>query len=674
MKIHLVTAKPWLALFLIAAIFTFGASARCQVLLPPVRPTPVILKSPDGRLALTFQITPSRPSPGFGALYGQLTYALTFQGKPLVDPSPLALELQGGPPLGARVQIAAATPSSTDETYRLVTGKASVVRNHFNALRLDLQESAAPARKLIVEARAYDDAVAFRYVVPEQEGLGRFELVKENTEFRISKDAMTYALILPNFKSMYESEYVKLPISAFANQGGINSSVLLGCPLLMDVPGVGWLAITEADMQGNAALYLANSGGGWSMKSFSARLSPDARNAANPLVVSAALPHHSPWRVLLAGAEPGRLVESNALTSLNPESAIKDTSWIHAGRAAWDWWNGNLGPDGRSGTDIANKKYYVDFAAKYGLEYMLVDAGWPRRVDIPALVQYAAPKGVKIWIWLSYSETVRNMETNFAQYEKWGVAGMKIDFISRDDQAGIDFYYQAAACAAKHHLMVDFHGSTKPSGMDRTWPNVMGYEGVLGMEQSKGGMRDNPVSHVTLPFTRMLTGRMDYTPGGFGNATREEFIPRGNAPQVMGTRAHSLAMYVVFESPFQMVSDYPAAYEGQPAFQFIKDAPATWDETRVLGGAPGEFIALARRSGDRWFLGAMSNWSPRTLELPLSFLGQGRYTAEVYADAPDADRFPKKVAISKQAVTRETTLKAALAPGGGYAVRFVPAR
>jgi alpha-glucosidase len=423
-------------------------------------------------------------------------------------------------------------------------------------------------------------------------------------------------------------------------------------------------------------MYLVNPAGNWAGHWFESRIAPQVTDTN--ICVAGALPHHSPWRVLMVGAQSGRLIESTVLTSLNPECALSDTSWVRAGKAAWDWWSGSIGPDGKGAFTTETMKYYVDFAARVGLEYMLVDAGWARRditqmngrVDIPELVRYAAPKHVKIWIWLPYDQTRKQMTEAFPIYERWGVAGVKIDFVERDDQEGIDFYYQAAREAAAHHLMVDFHGCTKPTGLDRTYPNVMGYEAVLGMEQSKGGSRDNPDHHVTLPFTRMLAGRMDYTPGGFDNVTKAEFAPRDHKPMVMGTRAHQLALYVVYESPFQMVSDYPGAYENQPAFEFIKEVPATWDETKVLDGVPGEFVTIARRRGGDWFLGSISNWHERDLELPLGFLGDGRYTAEIYADAKDAGQAPKHVNISKKRVNASTSLKLRLAPGGGCAIWF----
>jgi len=638
-----------------------------------------MLASPDGRLEVTFQ-TLAEDKPAEAG--GELSYSVSFRGKPLVEASALRLDLQGvGNMLGANVRIVSASRSTTDETYRLVTGKVSEARDHHNALRLELEERGPFGRKLVIEARAYDDAVAFRYVVPDQTLIRELRLKAEGTEFRIAKDATTYALILPHYRSMYESEFVKMPISGFSNQGGVSSTELIGLPLLMEVPGVAWMAITEADVRDYAAMYLENPSGSWTGHWFEARLSPGVVDPE--IAVMGTLPHQSPWRVLMVGDTPGTLIESTVLTSLNPECQIEDTSWIKAGRTAWNWWGGSLGRDGKPALTTENMKYYADFAAESGFEYLLVDAGWSAidditkmngRVDIPELVRYAGEKGVKVWIWAHWSALDRQLDEALPLYEKWGVVGVKVDFMSRDDQVMMNFYYRVAEKAAEHHIMMDYHGSTKPSGMDRMWPNVVGYESVLGMEQSKAGSRDNPDSHVMLPFTRMLVGQMDYTPGGFDNATKEGFVARMSDPMVQGTRAHHLAMYPIYDAPIQMVSDHPSAYEGQPSFQFLKDVPATWDETKFINGVPGEYITLARRNGDDWFLGSMTNWNPRNVEIPLTFLGEGRYTAEIYADAPDADQFPKKVVIDKREVNSSGKLEARMAPGGGYAVRFTPVR
>lgn len=658
------------------AAFTICVSTLLASVQAPKEP--VSLDSPDGRLTITFETAETDES-AKGAR--QLVYSVSYQDKPLITASALRLDLRGQPPLGANVRIVGATKSEGTEAYRLVAGRRSQVSDRYEALRLDLEEAGAPGRRFSIEARAFDDAVAFRYVVPEQQALDDFRLSREHTEFNIAQDATTYALVLPHYRSMYESEYLKLPATAFANQGGVESEVLIGLPLLMKLPGTAWMAITEADVRDYAGMYLVNPSGSWTGHRFESRFPPHPDDA--DLMVSGTLPHRSPWRVLLVGAEPGRLIESTVLTSLNPSSAIEDTSWIQPGKAAWDWWSGSLGPDGKHAFTTAAMKYYVDFAARSGLEYMLVDAGWSERdditkmngrVDIPELVQYAGAKDVKIWVWCHWSGVDRQMDEAFSLYQRWGVAGVKIDFMSRDDQEMIDFYHRVAATAARYRLMVDFHGSTKPTGLERTYPNIMGYEAVLGMEQSKAGRRDNPDHHVMLPFTRMLGGLMDYTPGGFDNVTEADFVPRMRDPMVTGTRAHHLAMYIVYDSPFQMVSDHPSAYEGEQSFELIKAVPATWDETRVVDGEPGEYITIARRSGDDWYVGSMTSWTPRTLRIPLTFLGPGSYEAQIYADAPDADRLPKKVAIETKRVDRTMELEARLAPGGGYAVWLQPSR
>ncbi len=257
--------------------------------------------------------------------------------------------------------------------------------------------------------------------------------------------------------------------------------------------------------------------------------------------------------------------------------------------------------------------------------------------------------------------------------KRWGIAGVKIDFMDRDDQIMVDWYHRVLKAAAAHHLMIDFHGAYKPDGIERTYPNLITREAVMGLEYLKWSARVTPVYDCTLPFTRMLAGPMDYTPGGFLNVTREEFVPRNRQPMVMGTRAHQLALFVVFESHLQMVADYPERYRGEKDFDFIRAVPASWDETRVLSGRPMEFIAIARRSGDEWFLGCLTDWDSRDLELPLDFLGDRRWVAEIYADAPDAAQHPTHTTIERKNVGRATKLKLHLAPGGGAALHILPA-
>jgi alpha-glucosidase len=450
--------------------------------------------------------------------------------------------------------------------------------------------------------------------------------------------------------------------------------------MLLHMPGLAWAAVAEADLEGNAAMYLENPTGNWTGHYIVSKISP-ALDGKGP-AVDASLPHNSAWRVILLGDTPGQLVESNLITDLNPPNRIEDTSWIHPGKASWNWWNGDLGPDGQSAYTTKNMEYYVDFAAQSGFPYMMLDAGWSERditkmrgnVDVPELVRYAAKKNVKIWIWLYSKAVAEQMHQAFPLYEKWGVAGVKIDFILRNDQGGIQWYYDVAKLAAEDHLMVDFHGATQPWGIQRTYPNILEYEAALGLENNKAGRRDGPVNRVTFPFTRMLSGPMDYTPGGFDNVTREDFVARDKNPMVMGTRAQQIALYVVFDEPLAMVSDAPSAYVNQPDFSFIKEVPTSWDAIKVLNGEPGEFVTIARRHGDEWYLGSLTNWTSRDLSIPLSFLGQGLYKAELYEDDSDAAQNPKHVSIRQQSVRSSDTLVLHLASGGGCAIRFVPAR
>jgi alpha-glucosidase len=634
------------------------------------------LSSPDQQLVMQFTTIATKDSVGAG---GKLVYSVTFHGKQLLDPSALELELIDQPTLGSNVQIVENIPGSGSDDYTLIAGKASKIDDHYNKVQLRVVEDREPKRLLVIEARAYNDGIAFRYVLPEQNAIKELRLKQEDTEFRISTDATAWALELPNYRSSYESEYVKLPITAFSNQGGVSSSFLIGMPLLMHSPGTAWMTLTEADLEGNPGMYVTNPSGNWAGHWFVSKLSP--RLDDPNLVAVAALPYHSAWRVLLIADKPGKLMESTMISDLNSPNRIQDTSWIHPGKASWNWWAGDVGPDGKTAYTTKNMEYYVDFAAQSGFPYMLLDAGWADgrditklrgKVDVPELVRYAAARHVKVWIWLYSTSVMEQMKEAFPLYEQWGVAGVKIDFINRDDQDGIKFYYDVAREAAEHHLMVDFHGASKPWGIERTYPNVLSYEAVLGAENSKVARRDSPVDRSVFPFTRMVAGPLDYTPGGFNNVTEDEFVGRDTSPMIMGTRAQQLALYVVFQTPFQMVSDSPQAYAHQPEFQFIHDVPTQWDSMHVLNGEPGEFVTIARSHGKEWYLGSITNWTSRELHVPLDFLDAGRYIAQVYQDGADAGTHPKHVTINRLVVHKGERLTLHLASGGGCAIRFIP--
>ncbi|PYV08029.1 MAG: hypothetical protein DMG23_14610 [Acidobacteria bacterium] len=373
------------------------------------------------------------------------------------------------------------------------------------------------------------------------------------------------------------------------------------------------------------------------------------------------------------------------MLNLSAPSALSDTSWIKPGKAAWDWWSGSFarGVNFKPGMNTATMEHYIDFAADHHLEYMLIDEGWSTHedithwiaaVDLPEILDKARKRGVRVLLWMRWEAVQKHMAEAFPLYEKWGVAGVKVDFMDRDDQEMVNFYERVVRKAAEHHLVVDFHGAFKPTGLRRAYPNLLTREGVMGMEYSKWSERVTPEHDVTLPFTRMLAGPMDYTPGCFQNATRGEFKPRMVEPMCQGTRAHQLAMYVVFESPLAMLSDYPESYEKQPGMELLEKVPTVWDETKVLNGEPGKYVTIARRTDQNWFLGAMTNWDARDMEIPLGFLGPGEYDAEIFADGPDADKRATSLSVNKKRLKAGESLPVHLASGGGVAIVFTPAR
>ena len=292
---------------------------------------------------------------------------------------------------------------------------------------------------------------------------------------------------------------------------------------------------------------------------------------------------------------------------------------------------------------------------------------------MPELLAYAKSKNVKIWLWSHWTDVERQMNEAFPLYEQWGIAGVKIDFMDRDDQWMVEFYHRVAKLAAAHHLMVDFHGAYKPDGISRTYPNVITREGVMGLEYNKWSARITPDHNVMLPFTRMLAGPMDYTPGGFLNVTPSEFVPRNMHPMVMGTRAHQTALFVVFESPFEMVADSPESYAGQKELAFLSAVPSSWDETRVLNAKVGDYITVGRRHGREWYVGSIAGSHGADLDIPLEFLPPGDFIAEIYSDAPDADYNPTHTVVEQRKVNRTMTLKARMVSGGGQAIRIRPA-
>ena len=644
--------------------------------------------SPDGRITVNAGLARRLENPQEEQFY----YSVSFAGKPVLLDSSFALQFKGAPPIAQNVEIVGEERDQRDETWTNALGKSRTVHDRYNELTLHLRERAAPGRRFDLLFRAYDDGIAFRYTLPETAGFSDFKLSAERTEFRFSGNPWVWAAEYGSFTTHQEAPFKRIRLDE------IGVSDIVGCPLLVEVAEGCWAALTEADLDDWAGLYFRHSGTepGMLLATLSPRLDePDVA------VISAA-PRSSPWRTILIADRPTKLIESNLILNLNDPCQLEDTSWIKAGKSAWDrWWPGSYAPDydGRLGVDNASMKYFIDFAAEMGWEYQLVDWYWyglpfdPQKpfgsagnlnvsilqsapgIDIPQLVDYARSKGVRILIWLDWYNADRQMEEAFPLYERWGVAGVKVDFMARDDQEMVSFYHRLVKLAAQHHLTVDFHGAYKPTGLRRTWPNLLTREGVLGNEYNKWSSQVTPDHNVTLPFTRMLAGPMDYTPGGFRQKSAGDFRIVGSdvpGPFVMGTRAHQLAMMVVFESPLQVLCDSPYNYRASPAgLDLLRSVPTVWDETRVLDGYPGEYVVIARRSGDEWYIGAMTGSEKRALEIPLDFLGKGNWTATIWSDPDEAPDYPDRLAVTETTMGVFNRLQVEMAAGGGFVARLV---
>lgn len=657
MRTHAAGLMAGAAMAIVAASPAFAAEQR--------------LTSPDGALQVTISDSD-----------GQARYAVAYKGQALLSPSPLGLVLSAGGSLSHGLKIAGATPSSGDATYDLVAGKTRTVRDHFNQLDVDFQEPEGGKRRLRVVVRAYDDGVAFRYVLPQQAGLDAVNIRNEETRFDFPADYRCWGLNLGKFGTSHEGEFDPVQASKLREHN------LYDAPLVCE-GGNAAFAIAEADLKDYAGLYLTGRGdGGLGVQ---AKLSPRLDDPTVAVRTRIGADVVSPWRIVMVAPKAGQLIENTLVTTLSAPSKVADTSWIKPGKAAWDWWNGpSISGVAKPGMNAETIKRYIDFAAANGLDYMLIDEGWHAgaggggavrpgvdvtrpipELDLPGLIAYAKDRKVGLWLWLNWKALDAQMDEAIPLYEQWGIKGIKVDFMDRDDQAMVDYYHRLLTKAGQHHLMVDLHGAEHPTGLIRTYPHYLTQEGVMGAEYNKWSRRVTATHNVTLPYTRMLLGPMDYTPGGFRNVAPATFAPRNDLPFVQTTRGQALAMYVVYDSPFGIVADSPDTYKDSPAgLDFVAAAPTTWDETRFVTGEIGQSVVLARRKGADWWIGAMTNEAGRTVKVPLGFLGAGAFTADIRQDGAA----PADLVASTRTVKAGDVLTLKLAPSGGSAVRLTPAR
>ena len=492
------------------------------------------------------------------------------------------------------------------------------------------------------------------------------------------------------FQISFENDYVHVPISE------IEKDTVGFAPVLVELPNGIKAAITEADLESYPGMFLKAGTNAFSLEGvFAGFPLQEVRGGHNDLqsfvteranyIAKTSGKRKFPWRVVIISEEDKELLNNDLVYQLASPSRLDDTSWVKPGKVAWDWWNDwNISDvDFSAGINTKTYKYYIDFAAEYGVENILLDEGWAPKgeilntipeIDLEEIISYAGEKGVGVWLWSGYLPLKQQMDEALEIYSEMGVKGLKVDFMNRDDQKMVDFYYELSEKAAKHELMLDFHGAYKPTGLQRTYPNVVNFEGVRGLENAKWSNTDFPKYDTTVPFIRMLAGPMDYTPGAMKNANRANFRAIHSAPMSQGTRVHQLALYVLYESPFNMLADNPTNYMKEPeSTKFIAAVPTVFDETVALDGEIGEYAAIGRRKGDTWYIGAITNWDGRDLTLDLSFLPKGKYEAVIFKDGVNANREATDYEREVTSISSDDTLQIHMANGGGWAARIYPA-
>ncbi len=605
-----------------------------------------------------------------------IRYDVLLGGRAILQDCSLSLDVDHKK-LGVPAKVLKHKESSHDEVLEpVVRQKFAKIRDNYKELHLDMEGGYA------VTFRAYNEGVGYRLEtsLPQAE----VKVYGEEMNLNFPSNYVVYYPEEESFFSHNERKYLPRRLSA------IDSAFIATLPAVVDVENGAKVAIGESDLEGYPGLWLRGTGGNALAATFppyplkeKLERDRDVRvvESADYIAVTKGT-RTFPWRIIGVAEKDGDLLTNQLTYLMAKPSQVQDTSWIKPGKVAWDWWNAwNVyGVDFKAGVNTQTYKYYIDFASKYGIPYIILDEGWYKlgnvldvvpEVNMEELSAYAKERNVRIILWVVWNTLDDQLEKALDQYAKWGVAGIKVDFMQRSDEKLIDYYHKVSRETAKRKMLVDFHGNQKPATMTRTWPNLISTEGVRGMEWSKWSAETDPDHDVTLPFTRMFLGPMDYTPGAMINAQKNLFKAINDRPMSQGTRCHQLAMYVVFESPLQMLSDSPSNYLREPEImEFLGPVPSVWDETKVLDGKIAQDVAVARRNGKDWYVGAMTNWSPREMEIDFSFLPEGSFTLQAYEDGVNADRMGSDYKMTKMQVDRGTKLKIKLAPGGGWAGRI----
>ena len=631
------------------------------------------IKSPDNKIALKLEV---------GA---KMIWSVQHEGQQVIAPSAIALQLESGEVLGENVKISSSKIEKIDQVIDAINYKKAKIADQFNQLTINCKSDYG------VIFRVYNDGVAYRFSMKKK---GEVIVKNEEANFNFIADYKAFVPYMwdyrggEKFNHSFEALYKEINISKFATDS------LAFLPALVDVGNNKKVVILEADLEDYPGMYLnmnqTQKGfmGVYASYPLEAKLGGYQNMNFIPTkrayyIAKTNGTRNFPWRAIVISAQDKELLNNDMVQKLASPSRLTDVSWIKPGLVSWDWWSDwNISHvDFKAGYNTATYKYYIDFAAANHLPYIVMDWGWSSHHDIleviapdinlQEIVDYGKQKGVGVVLWASWYAVTHQMDQAFPKYAKMGVKGFKIDFVDRDDQIAVSSLYDIAKKAADYQLIVDYHGVFKPTGLQRTYPNVVGYEGVKGLENYKWAIEDQPRYAVSIPFIRMMAGPMDYTPGAMRNTNKVNYRAIEGMPMSQGTRCNQMAMYVMYEAPFQMLADNPTTYmKEQECTDFIAKIPTTTDETVALDGKVGEFAAIARKKGETWFVGAMSNWTPREITLDFSFLDAGSYQATIFKDGSNADRDVTDYKKEVIKITSGDKVKIQLAPGGGWVARI----
>jgi len=608
----------------------------------------------------------------------QITWSVLRGSELLIKPSPMSLSIGDGRKLGELPVVLKAKVSSINEMITAVVPvKNKFIPEVYNELKLVMKGG------YTIEFRAYNDGVAYRFVTAL--GTMPVDINNEEVAFNFNENCQIYLPKEnnPDLESHYEGDFKAMKLAE------ISPETYGYLPLYVATPAGTKMVVTESDLYDYPNLFLFGTGGNTLSGQFPKVIleaKPKPGSDRSDIIVKKADYHAKttgnrsyPWRTVIISRTDKGLLENELVYKLSRPNVVKDAAWIMPGKVAWDWWNANniYGVDFKSGVNTATYKYYIDFASEYGLEYIILDEGWSRTttdllasnkdLDLQELVKYAAAKKVGVILWALWKPLDQQMDKILDQYVSWGIKGIKVDFMARADQYMVNFYERAAEATANRKLLLDLHGAYKPVGLNRKYPNVINYEGVRGMENNKWETTITPEHNTTLPFTRMVAGPMDYTPGAMLNTNKEEFYINFKSPMSRGTRAHQTSMYVIYDSPLQMLCDNPSNYKKEPVYtRYISRFPTVWDKTIALEGKIGEYVVMARKNGKNWYIGGMTNWESRSFSIPLTFLDGKNYKVEILKDGINVDKHAADYQLISKEINAGEVLTINMAAGGGF--------